>query len=304
MHVKCIHIGMHVVYHLPPGFRRARFEPRGRLTTSRSNKAAAGHPVRQFFFATEGSLAKMPKPALFRSGRLNRARNRASQSSSAVAPPRSTLAEQVYQQLRFDIIHGVFQAGEAINEKVLAKRYHGSRTPVREAVMRLQQENLLRLVPNKGYFVGHITIHELNEMYEYRAELEGFCAELAARRWADTALMEQLTEFAGTQYRTDDRASYERFIEADTEFHVGIARLTRNRLVLRAIREVRCQMERIMFAAIDIGYYGEVPAREHTEILAAVQRRDPGAARKLMYEHIVGSKDKVLQLAAGRPLAE
>ena len=249
-------------------------------------------------------MAKMPKTALFRSGRLNRARSRASQSSSAVAPPRSTLAEQVYQQLRRDIIHGVFQAGEAINEKVLAKRYHGSRTPVREAVMRLQQENLLRLVPNKGYFVGHITIHELNEMYEYRAELEGFCAELAARRWADTALIVRLGGLVGVQYRTDDRTSYEHFIEADTEFHVGIAQLTRNRLVLRAVRDVRCQMERIMFAAIDIGYYGEVPAREHTEILAAVHRRDPLAARKLMYEHIVGSKDKVLQLADGRPLAE
>jgi hypothetical protein len=50
--------------------------------------------------------------------------------------------------------------------------------------MRLQQENLLHLVPNKGYFVSHLTIHELNEMYEYRAELEGFCAELAARWWS------------------------------------------------------------------------------------------------------------------------
>ena len=124
----------------------------------------------------------MPKAALFRSGRQKRTRSRGSQSP-VVAPPRSTLAEQVYQHLRRDIIHGVFQSGEAINEKVLAKRYHGSRTPVREAVMRLQQENLLRLVPNKGYFAGHITIHELNEIYEYRAELEGFCAELAARRW-------------------------------------------------------------------------------------------------------------------------
>ncbi len=57
-----------------------------------------------------------------------------------------------------------------------------------------------------------------------------------------------------------------------------------------------------MFAAIDIGYYGEVPAREHTEILAAIQRRDPVAARKLMVEHIVGSKGKVLQLASGRPV--
>ena len=115
--------------------------------------------------------------------------------SPAAARHRSTLAERIYQQLRRDIVHGVFQSGEAINEKVLAKRYRGSRAPIVEAVMRLQQENLLRLVPNKGYFVGSITaVHELNEMYEYRAELEGFCAELAARRWRDTALMERLAD--------------------------------------------------------------------------------------------------------------
>ncbi|HEX3323067.1 MAG TPA: hypothetical protein VHR84_20350, partial [Terriglobales bacterium] len=50
---------------------------------------------------------------------------------------------------------------------------------------RLQQEGILRIVPNKGYFVSHNTIDDLNEMYEYRTELEGFCAELAARRWTD-----------------------------------------------------------------------------------------------------------------------
>ena len=226
------------------------------------------------------------------------ARSRWSQSRSVGAP--RTLGERVYQQLRQEIIHGVFQSGEAINEKVLARKYRGSRTPVREAVMRLQQENLLRLVPNKGYFVSHLTIHELNEMYEYRAEVEGFCAELAARRWNDQSLLKKLTTLAHTQYRTDDRASYEHFIEADTEFHIGIAQLTRNRLVVRAVTEVRCHMERIMFAAIDIGYYGEVPAREHTKILEAISGRDALLARKLMYDHIVGSKDKVLQLASGR----
>ena len=224
---------------------------------------------------------------------------RESKPALVVGSNRSTLGERVYQQLRHEIIHGVFQSGEAINEKVLATRYRGSRTPVREAVMRLQQENLLRLVPNKGYFVSHLTIHELNEMYEYRSELEGFSAEMAARRWTSLSLVEKLAALAHSQYRTDDRASYEHFIEADTEFHVGIAQLTRNRLVVRAVADVRCQMERIMFAAIDIGYYGEVPAREHTEILEAIRRRDAAAARKLMYDHIVGSKDKVLRLASG-----
>jgi GntR family transcriptional regulator, rspAB operon transcriptional repressor len=227
-------------------------------------------------------------------------RPRAPRNTLLGSAPSGTLAERVYQQLKHDIVHGVFQPGEALNEKVLARKYKGSRTPVRESVMRLQQENLLRLVPNKGYFVSHITLHELDEMYEYRAELEGFCAELAARRWSDQAMMDQLTELAHTKYRTEDRASYEHFIEADTKFHLGIAQLTRNRLVLRAVSEVRCHMERIMFAAIDIGYYGEVPAREHTEILEAIRRRDAAATRKLMYEHIIGSKNKVLRLASGR----
>jgi GntR family transcriptional regulator, rspAB operon transcriptional repressor len=93
-----------------------------------------------------------------------------------------------------------FQPGEAINEKVLARKYKGSRTPLRESVMRLQQESLLRLVPNKGYFVSHLTIHELNEMYEYRAELEGFTAELAARRWSDQSLLDRLAALAHIQH--------------------------------------------------------------------------------------------------------
>src|SRR5207244_6961040 len=122
-------------------------------------------------------------------------RHRASGRINPPLPSNSTtLAERIYQQLKSEIIHGTFQPGEAINEKVLAIRYRGSRTPVREAIMRLQQESLLRLVPQKGYFVSHLTIHELNEMYEYRAELEGFCAEVAAKRWADTALLDRLTE--------------------------------------------------------------------------------------------------------------
>ena len=210
-----------------------------------------------------------------------------------------TLAERIYQQLKREIIHGDFQPGEAINEKVLARRYRGSRTPVREAIMRLQQERLLRLVPQKGYFVSHLTIHELNEMYEYRAELEGYCAELAARRWHDEIALKRLAQLAEIHYKTTDRKSYEDFIEADTEFHIGIAKMTRNRLLVLAVTDLRCQMERIMFAAIDIGYYGEVPAREHKQIVEAIRRHDPNAARKHMYDHIIGSKDKVLRLASG-----
>jgi DNA-binding GntR family transcriptional regulator len=211
---------------------------------------------------------------------------------------RDTLSEKVYKAFKRDIIHGVYQPGEPLTEKVLAKRYKGSRTPVRESALRLQQERLLRIVPNRGYFVSQITLQELNEIYEYRIAVECAAADLAAMKGGDPELLARLIELANTSYRTDSRESYVQFIEADTSFHLGIARLSRNQMLVRAVNEARSQMERIMYAAIDIHYYGEVPAREHQEIVKAIQEHNPELARKRMYDHISQSKDKVLRLAA------
>jgi DNA-binding GntR family transcriptional regulator len=210
----------------------------------------------------------------------------------------NSLGDRVYQALKKDIVTGVFQSGEPLSEKLLARRYRGSRTPVREAAVRLQQENLLRVVPNRGYFVKHITINELIELYEYRAALEGSCAELAAQKGADEAVLEELARVGEVHFQPDDRVSYESFIVADTAFHIGLAQLTRNQLLLQAVRDVRCQMERIMYAAMDLQYYGESPSREHAGILQAIRDRNAMSARQLMQEHIFISKDKVLQLAS------
>jgi len=209
-----------------------------------------------------------------------------------------SLGDRIYQSLKHDIITGVFQSGEALTEKMLATRYRASRTPVREAAVRLQQENLLRIVPNRGYFVRHITLNELNDLYEYRAALEGACAELAARKGAGAEALAEMRRLGEVHFEKGDRASYEQFVVADTEFHILLAEVARNKLLLQAVRDVRNQMERIMYAASDLDYYGESPAHEHAGIVDAVERRDGEGARRLMQEHIFISKDKVLQLAS------
>lgn len=237
--------------------------------------------------------------------RKNRRPSRSAGASSAFSHhhaggnPR-TLAERVYRALKKDIILGVFPSGEAISENLMARRYKGSRTPVREAALRLQQENLLRSVPNRGYYVSHLSIKEMNDMYEFRAAVEGACAELVAQKGVEDSLLDPLEQIAGAVYKADDRDSYLRFIEADTAFHVGVALLSCNPLLERAVSNARCQMERIMFAAMDIGYPDQVTVREHHAVLDAIRRRDAVAARRLMIEHILGSKEKVLQLASGR----
>jgi DNA-binding GntR family transcriptional regulator len=227
-------------------------------------------------------------------------RTRTTKNASGVG---DKLSVKVYNAMKRDIIRGVHAAGEPLNEKDLAKRYKASRTPVREAALRLQEDRLLRIVPNRGYFVSPITLQELSDVYEYRAAVECAAAELAARKATDAELLQKLVALAETSYQPDSIESYMEFIEADTVFHVGIARLSRNQMLIRAVDEARCQMERIMYAAIDIHYFGEAPTREHRAIMKAIVEHDPDAARRHMYDHIVQSKSKVLRLtgSSGAP---
>lgn len=213
----------------------------------------------------------------------------------------ATLSEKVYAEFKRDIIHGIFQPGEPLSEKDLAKRYHASRTPVREAAVRLQKDRLLRIVPNRGYFVAQITLQILNDIYEFRSAVESSAAELAAIKGGSPEAFKQLDDLAQVSCSRDDRRSCIRFIEADTAFHLGIAQLTRNQMLVEAVHEARSQMERIMLAAIDINYFGEVPKREHMEIVKAIKNQDPERARRMMHDHIMQSKDKVLGIASVLP---
>jgi len=221
---------------------------------------------------------------------------------SSLPGPAATLSEKVYRALKRDIIHGVYQPGEALSEKALTIRYKGSRTPLREAAVRLQNERLLRIVPNRGYFVSPISLQVLNDIYEFRAAVECAAAALAAAKGANPELLKKLEQLCEVSCTPEDRKSCVNFIEADTAFHVGIAELARNQMLLQAVSEARSQMERIMYAAIDIHYYGELPGREHREILQAIQDHDPELARQRMHNHIMQSKDKVMGVTnfAGR----
>jgi len=111
--------------------------------------------------------------------------------------PKLSLTERVYAALKKDIITGELMPGQAFTENDLAHRYTASRTPVREAAVRLQAEELVRIVANRGYFVTQLTIPP-----QALSELERTAC-----------------------FRADD-GKFAAFIAADTAFHLGIARLT------------------------------------------------------------------------------
>lgn len=212
-----------------------------------------------------------------------------------------TLSDKVYEAFKHDIIYGTFQPGEPLSEKELAHRYKASRTPVREAAVRLQNDRLLRIVPNRGYFVAQITLQVLNDIYAFRSAVECATAELAASKGIADDAFQQLLTLAKFRCTPHDRNTCVRFIEADTAFHIGVALLARNQFLVQAVKDSRSQMERIMLAAIDIEYFGEVPTREHLDILAAIKKKDAKRARDLMHSHITKSKDKILGIVSILP---
>jgi len=171
------------------------------------------------------------------------------------------VTERVYAGLRSNIIIGALRLEQAFSEKDLADQYQTSRTPVREAAVRLQVEGLGSIIPNRGYFVTNLTIKEMNDLYAYRAAVESACVELLCDARLQPKAMASLGEVAC--FRADSDGKFADFIRADTDFHVGLARLSNNMLMLRTIAQLRSLTERISFAAeeaIEVRYYGEVPA--------------------------------------------
>jgi DNA-binding GntR family transcriptional regulator len=210
---------------------------------------------------------------------------------------RGFLTEQIYEDLKHDIITGHFLAGDSLTEEQLARRYSTSRTPVRQAAARAQQHGFLRYVPNKGYFVSLMNTRDLDELYQWRMLVEGASAELAAKRKHDDTILESLKRHAVVPFVTGNKIKYARFIQADRAFHVGVAKLTHNKFLVRTVEGIRDWVDRILYAAAAIDYsdYGG-SLTEHEQILTAIENQDWQSAKKLMLEHILESKARAYEL--------
>ena len=96
--------------------------------------------------------------------------------------PRTYLADAVYEALRRAIVEHEFDAGEPLTEHDLCRRFGTSRTPVREALAKLERDRLVQVVPKKGAFVRTVSADEIRELYQLREALEGLAVRLAAPR--------------------------------------------------------------------------------------------------------------------------
>jgi len=207
----------------------------------------------------------------------------------------ASLADEIAYRLRADILDGRLPFGARLQHEELAARFGVSRTPVREALRKLQALNLVELTPNRGATVRAPSRAELVEVYELRAELEGFACALACDRASAEDLyelertQERLTEAVAMAGRMDDAKLDAAVTDANNAFHGLIHEAAGNRRLAESIEALqhvfpRDSVWRVI--AHDETALTTMNVREHQAIAAALRARTPDAARKAMRDHV------------------
>ncbi|NRA19657.1 MAG: GntR family transcriptional regulator [Oceanospirillaceae bacterium] len=207
------------------------------------------------------------------------AKNKQSESR----PPSPSLGEYVYQRLLKEIREGKYHPGERIRESVVSKELDVSRTPVREAIRRLQSEGKLILEPQRGAVVAELDSQEVAELYVLRQQLEGVAARFAAQHASksEVASMEYILEEC---YKAaDDPREHN---QLNWELHHAIYRAAHNRFLLKAFAAISDSMALLRGVKyIPKGRPQEL-YKEHKRIIEAIKQQDPDAADQAAQAHI------------------
>jgi DNA-binding GntR family transcriptional regulator len=200
-------------------------------------------------------------------------------------PQRATASSRIYSELRSELVAMRRRPGEAISESEIALRYGVSRTPVREAILKLSDEGLLDVFPQSGIFVSRIPLAALPEAIIIRRALEETTARLAAER-ATASQVLQLHAIVERQREADKAGDRVAFHQADELFHATIADVAGHPGIWTLIQHVKVHVDRYRQLTLPVtGRMTQVIA-EHEPILAAIEARDPQGAGIAMERHL------------------
>lgn len=203
------------------------------------------------------------------------------------------LREVVCETLREAIITGVLKPGERLMEIQLAEELGVSRTPVREAIRKLELEGFVVMIPRRGTYVADMSIKDINEVFEVRTALDVLAAGLAAERITEDELeqMERLLVQIGEYIEQGDM---DKIVEVDSQFHDILYRASRNDRLVGIINNLREQLTR--FRSISMSYPGRLKntLEEHSRMVEALAARNSELAQQLAVEHMENSEQTLL----------
>ena len=204
------------------------------------------------------------------------------------------LREIVYEELKRQIMIGEIPPGTRMMEVELADDMGVSRTPIREAIRKLEKEGLVSIEPRRGAYASEISIKDMVDVLEVREFLEGMAAGLASKRITEEEI-EALKHSIDAYRDAVEAGATEEIIEEDEIFHKLIVDCSGNKTLIQMINQVQELALRFRYIYYeDFSRYQNMP-NEHQEILDAVLSGDPEVARKAADEHVLRLKEFVVE---------
>lgn len=220
----------------------------------------------------------------------------------------SALVDRLAAAIQGQILGGSIPVGSRLRQEALAEEFDVSRTPVREALRKLQATGIVELLPNRGAVVRGPSARDIREAYEVRAELEGLAAELAAGlisdrdlrrlRDAEELFRRSVTSLVERRRRTEPNWSdASSWVQANDLFHQAIQDAAANRRLAATIADLHRSFPRDLTWGAIAGNSRllEENVAQHAAILAAIEDRDPAEARRRMVEHVHSAGELVMR---------
>ena len=204
-----------------------------------------------------------------------------------------SIADQIFEQLERDILSGKYPRGELLTELRLSEELGVSRTPIREAIRRLEQENILEEA-GRGVTVVGISQEDMLDMYEIRIRIEGLAAEWAAARIGDEELNQIRETLELQRYYTEKGGSHSDQIKnLDSQFHELVYRACGSRALTDTLIGLHKKMTKFRMASVSKQSRALQSVEEHEAILAALSAHDAEAAGEAMTAHVVNARDRM-----------
>jgi DNA-binding GntR family transcriptional regulator len=210
-------------------------------------------------------------------------------------PDGAPLAEKAYLLLRNRIVTLQMPPGSAIDEDALMRELDMSRTPIREAVIRLAKDNLVTVVPRRQTLVSEVRIGYLAQISEVRTQLEGFAASLAAERFTQ-ASAEELCGLLDELRRLEQSGDYGELIALDRKVHGFVYRTCRNSFLEHDLSRYYYLSLRIWFLVLEHVARLHEAVSEHRDLLLAIERGDARAAAEVARKHVVAFETEIRQV--------
>lgn len=196
------------------------------------------------------------------------------------------LSEDIAESIKTAIIKGKFKPGEKISEGDLAETMGISRTPLREAFRKLENEGFIKIVPRKGAVVTEVSPGEASDLYQIKSTLEGLAARLAASRMKEKEL-EKLEKINQDLEQLISQNDLEAFYRTHTRFHEGFVKQCGNNRLISMISNLNDHFKRFGMVTLTLPGQYENAIRQHREIIEAFRAGDAQLAESMVRQNVM-----------------